>query len=69
MIIAIQFDPSIFLTNLRNTLRQKIQLPAAPVVIPVMGIEIAPRIEFSVFRPVTVFFSGGRGPPAASSIS
>jgi hypothetical protein len=42
---------------------------AAPVVVPVIGIEIAPRIEFSVFRPVTVFFSGGRGPPAASSLS
>ena len=42
---------------------------AAPVVIPVIGIEIAPRIEFSFFRPVTVFFFGGRGPPAASTLS
>jgi hypothetical protein len=39
---------------------------AAPAVVPVIGIEIAPRIEFSVFRPTTTLFPDGRGPPVSS---
>jgi hypothetical protein len=38
---------------------------AAPAVVPVIGIEIAPRIEISVFRPTTAFFPDGRGPPVS----
>lgn len=36
---------------------------AAPAVVPVIGIEIAPRIEISVSRPTTAFFPDGRAPP------
>ena len=39
---------------------------AAPAVIPLLGIEIAPRIENSVFCPSTVVLPDGRGPPASS---
>lgn len=42
---------------------------AAPAVVPVTGIEITPRIEISVYRPTTVFFPDGRGPPVSSSQS
>jgi len=42
---------------------------AAPAVVPVIGIEVAPRIEISVLRPTTVFLPDGRGPPVSSSQS
>ena len=39
---------------------------AAPAVVPVIWIEIAPRIENSVFCPSMVFLPDGRGPPVSS---
>lgn len=41
-------------------------LCAAPAVVPVIGTEIAPRIEISVYRPTTAFSPDGRGPPDSS---
>jgi hypothetical protein len=38
---------------------------AAPAVVPVTWVEIAPRVEFSVFCPSTAFLPDGRGPPAS----
>ena len=38
---------------------------AAPAVVPVIGIEITPRLEFSTFRPTSVFLPDGRGPPVS----
>ena len=38
---------------------------AAPAVLPVIGIEIAPRIENSIFCPAAVFLPDGRGPPVS----
>jgi hypothetical protein len=37
---------------------------AAPAVVPVIGIEIAPRFEFSTFCPISALLPDGRGPPA-----
>ena len=37
-----------------------------PVVAQVTGIEIAPRIEFSTFRPATFLLQNGRAPPASA---
>jgi hypothetical protein len=39
---------------------------ATPEVIPVVWVEIAPRIEFSVFRPSTALLPDSRGPPVSS---
>jgi hypothetical protein len=41
----------------------------APAMVPVVGIEIAPRIEFSVFRPATIARPDNRGPPVSSLVS
>jgi len=35
----------------------------APMAVPVIGIEIVPRLEFSFFRPAIAFLPDGRGPP------
>jgi hypothetical protein len=40
-----------------------------PSMVPILGVEVAPRIEFSVVRPVTIFHSADRGPPASSVLS
>ena len=40
-----------------------------PTIVPALGIEAAPRIEFSVFRPVTIIFSADRGPPVSSVLA
>ena len=37
-----------------------------PVAMPGTWIEVAPRIEISVFRPITAFLPDGRGPPISS---
>jgi hypothetical protein len=42
---------------------------AAPAVVPVVWIEIVPRLEFSVFRPASVFLPDGRGPPVLPAVS
>jgi hypothetical protein len=39
---------------------------AAPEVIPVIWVEIAPRVEFSVFHPSTALLPDSRGPPVSS---
>jgi hypothetical protein len=38
---------------------------AAPEVVPVIGIEITPRLEFSTYRITSVFLPDGRGPPVS----
>jgi len=42
---------------------------AAPVVIPITGVEVAPCFEFSVFRSVTTLLPNGRAPPVFSAVS
>jgi hypothetical protein len=42
---------------------------AAPVVVPVTGIEIVPRLEFSTFRPTIACLPDGRGPPVLPVVS
>jgi hypothetical protein len=42
---------------------------AAPAVVPVMGVEIVPRVVASVFRPAGVFLPDGRGPPVPFVVS
>jgi hypothetical protein len=38
---------------------------AAPAIVPVTGIEITPRLQFSTFCPAPVFLPAGRGPPVS----
>ena len=38
---------------------------AAPAIVPVIGIEIIPQIENSVFYPSLAFLPDGRGPPVS----
>jgi hypothetical protein len=38
---------------------------AAPAIVPVIGIEIIPQIENSVFYPSPAFLPDGRGPPVS----
>jgi hypothetical protein len=42
---------------------------AALAVIPVIWVEIAPRLEFSVFSPPTALLPDSRGPPVSSSLN
>lgn len=44
-------------------------LVPAPMVVPVTGMEIVPRLEFSVFRPVIAFLPDARGPPVLPVVS
>jgi len=41
----------------------------APVVLPVSGIELAPRVETSIFCPSPVLLPDGRGPPVFFLVS
>jgi hypothetical protein len=42
---------------------------AAPVVTPVVGVEVTPRIEFSVLRTVIALLPNGRAPPVLPTVS
>ena len=42
---------------------------AVPVVTPVAGVEVAPRIEFSVVSAVIALLPNGRAPPVFSAVS
>jgi hypothetical protein len=42
---------------------------AAPVAVPVIWVEIAPRLEFSPFRPAIAFLPSGRDPPVLPAVS
>ncbi len=41
----------------------------APIVLPVSGIELAPRVETSIFCPSPVLLPDGRGPPVCFMVS
>ena len=41
----------------------------APAVVPLIWIEIAPRLEYSTFHPAVTFLPPGRGPPLLPTIS
>jgi hypothetical protein len=42
---------------------------AIPAAMPVVWVEIVPRIEFSVFRSAIALLPDGRGPPVSSVVS
>jgi len=42
---------------------------AAPAVVPVVWVEITPRIDFSIFRTAAVFLPDGRAPPVLPVVS
>jgi hypothetical protein len=42
---------------------------STPAVIPVIWVEIAPRLEFSVFSPSTALLPDSRGPPVSASFN
>lgn len=41
----------------------------SPVVMPVAGVEVAPRIEFSISSTVITLLPNGRAPPVFSAVS
>ncbi len=41
----------------------------ARAVVPVLGVEIVPRVVASIFRPAGVFLPDGRGPPVLFVVS
>ena len=42
---------------------------AAPALVPVVWIEITPRIDFSIFHTATAFLPDGRAPPILPAVS